>query len=270
MVFGSSRSRIPQCNPLVNKGLVLVTINMVYSWIHCRFFGPFNGALFLMALKVQLYSEAWVAFGAVGWVMANFLWMVGEFCYENDLLPEHMDGELFYDDMQIYGSYVSLASVIWLALYFLVLVPFNVFFIRDRSHSAIQHAVFKMPPEPFEWFFRDMREYETLHLLLWAVKDCFWIWNVRYPYPVFFALTCLINLHFLFLFLKYKSQYIDFMHYISLLFWVLANGTWAIGELFYEDFAEEEGTLTDEDWEAYSWPTNSTPSSALNWRFATS
>jgi hypothetical protein len=90
------------------------------------------------------------------------------------------------------------------------------------------------PPCPAIDYFREWRIWSSLHLFAWAVKDCFWAWDLPTAYAMGFGVTVSLNVDHLYRLACHKHQYTSFVQYFVVLLWVLANGVWALGELTLE------------------------------------
>jgi hypothetical protein len=73
------------------------------------------------------------------------------------------------------------------------------------------------------------RRVENLHILLWLIKDTFWALNFRYP-----AIFMIIPTLAVALLITYQTRKIssEFLHNLSMDFWITANCTWMVGEFF--------------------------------------
>mmetsp|Transcript_12157 Transcript_12157/g.20658 ORF Transcript_12157/g.20658 Transcript_12157/m.20658 type:complete len:167 (+) Transcript_12157:1537-2037(+) len=76
----------------------------------------------------------------------------------------------------------------------------------------------------------------------------------------------LLNMDLLYLFATHRDQAIDFWHYLSMFFWLFANGLWAFGELYRE--LPNDDAITDDQWDAYAWPTLPLPNEHFSARYA--
>jgi hypothetical protein len=73
------------------------------------------------------------------------------------------------------------------------------------------------------------RRVENLHILLWLIKDACWALNLKYP-----ALFMIIPTLLVAILITYQTRKItsEFLHNLSIDFWITANCTWMIGEFF--------------------------------------
>lgn len=73
------------------------------------------------------------------------------------------------------------------------------------------------------------RRIENLHILLWLIKDACWALNLRLPALVMIVPTILVAVV-----ISYQTRKItsEFLHNLAIIFWIIANCTWMIGEFF--------------------------------------
>ncbi|GBG34040.1 Hypothetical Protein FCC1311_102632 [Hondaea fermentalgiana] len=220
--------------------------------------------LVIMAVREDVYSEAFLATGTLLWLCANYVWMVGELLEENVIEDDDYGEELYNTSYEI-AKYTTLVSVIWVNLYFWAMIPLNIFWDEQGSElvAQINH---NSPPPRFRYIFRTFREYESLHLFFWSIKDMLWAWNSKWGYLAFFFPTMLLNMDLLWLYATHRDQAIDFWHYLAMFFWLFANGLWAFGELYRE--LPNDGEISDDQWDAYAWPTLPLPNSHFEPRYA--
>lgn len=67
-------------------------------------------------------------------------------------------------------------------------------------------------------------------------------------YGAAFIATLILNVDLIWRFSTRPEFYIDFVHYLVILFWVIANGLWAFGEMVANTDA------TEDQFRRYSWP----------------
>ena len=80
--------------------------------------------------------------------------------------------------------------------------------------------------------FRDIREYENLHILLWLLKDTCWVMLWKTMGLIMIVPTILVAFH-----ITWIRRYVpsDLFHNLAICCWISANSVWMIGEFFYED-----------------------------------
>lgn len=73
------------------------------------------------------------------------------------------------------------------------------------------------------------RRIENLHILLWLVKDACWALNLRIP-----ALLMIIPTLTVAILITVQTRKItsEFLHNLSIDFWITANCTWMVGEFY--------------------------------------
>ena len=204
------------------------------------------------AYRDRLYSELYKRVTLFLWLSGLFAWMLGEFWtlwYAGaDLLGQHA---LLYEERgNTIARWVLLAAVLLEALFFVVLVPFDVFASDRESPVMKQLSQARNLPCPAwaQTYFREFRVYSDLHLFTWVLKDCMWAWEEPVAYGMAFILTVLLNFDLLWRFATHRDCYIDFANYLVILFWVFANGLWATGELV------ANANATVDQFRRYTWP----------------
>lgn len=78
----------------------------------------------------------------------------------------------------------------------------------------------------------NLRKYENLHIVLWLIKDTFWVLDFKIPgllmiFPTLFVAIDIARRSF-----SYLS---DFMHNLAVCCWISANAVWMIGEFYFDD-----------------------------------
>lgn len=80
--------------------------------------------------------------------------------------------------------------------------------------------------------FLDFRKIENLHILLWLLKDICWAADLKWFGTIMILPT--ISVAF-WLTWKMRKSYSELMHNLAVIFWILANSSWMVGEFFFED-----------------------------------
>jgi len=80
--------------------------------------------------------------------------------------------------------------------------------------------------------FKDIREYENLHILMWLLKDTCWVMLWEIGGLIMIIPTIAVAIHITWLRRNFKS---DLYHNLAVCFWISANSVWMIGEFFYGD-----------------------------------
>jgi len=244
-------------------------LHWVYPGIVCGTAAVILSVILLfLSLGTGLYSEAYVATAMLLWLGANYLWMLGEFINENWLDdPE----EVFYLDCLEIAKVFAMAATSMLALYFFLLMPVG-FFEQERRNNPLMVRLLDDSPTPrFKYLFPTFRDYETIHLLFWAVKDTCWIFNWKYAYALGFVPTLLLNVDLTYLYATHKNQFGEMIHSIILGLWVLSNGVWAYGEMIAETPPEgvsDDELIPEEDWDTFDWPWLPLSNTAFRHRYA--
>ena len=80
--------------------------------------------------------------------------------------------------------------------------------------------------------FKDIREYENLHIVLWLLKDTCWVmlWKEVGLFMIFPTVAAAI--HITWLRRHIKSE---LFHNLAVCCWISANSVWMIGEFFFDD-----------------------------------
>lgn len=79
------------------------------------------------------------------------------------------------------------------------------------------------------------RRIENLHILLWLIKDACWALNLRIPALIMIVPTILAAVIITW---QTRKLFSEVMHNLAVVFWIIANCTWMIGEFYGID----EGT----------------------------
>lgn len=77
-----------------------------------------------------------------------------------------------------------------------------------------------------------IRKIENSHIVLWLIKDTFWVMDVKVLGVIMIVPTIAVALY---LTIISHTDRKEFLHAVAVCFWIAANGTWMIGEFFYED-----------------------------------
>lgn len=80
--------------------------------------------------------------------------------------------------------------------------------------------------------FKQLREFENFHIVLWLLKDLCWVsdWKIA-------GMVMIIPTLFMALYITWRSRKdtADIYHNIAVCCWICANGTWMTGEFFFND-----------------------------------
>lgn len=239
---------------------LLLWIGKDWSWSQLGWTAPAfvfgTGALLwlvgsvLVSCRRRLRSEVYKGVVLCLWLSGLYAWMAGEFWtlwYTTEDLGHH--AYVYEQWGNNVAKWVLIGSTVLYAVFFAVLVPRDVF-ASDRQSLLLQRLEATNPPCP-RWTvgcLRDYRTYSSLHFFTWTIKDTLWAWDLPRAYAVAFLITVLLNLDLLWRLGTHKGLYVDFINYLVILFWVLANGLWAFGEMIANSEA------TDDQFRRYSWP----------------
>ncbi len=77
-----------------------------------------------------------------------------------------------------------------------------------------------------------IRKIENSHIILWLFKDIFWVMDFKLLGTLMIAPTIAVALYLTVISRKDRKE---FLHSLAVCFWIGANGSWMIGEFFYDD-----------------------------------
>ncbi len=80
--------------------------------------------------------------------------------------------------------------------------------------------------------FKNIREYENLHIALWLLKDTCWVMSFKVGGMLMIIPTLLVAVHLTW---KSRKNIADLFHNIAVCLWITANAIWMTGEFFYND-----------------------------------
>jgi len=80
--------------------------------------------------------------------------------------------------------------------------------------------------------FRNIREYENLHIALWLMKDMCWVMSFKIGGMIMIIPTLAVAIHLTW---KSRKTISDLFHNIAVCLWITANAIWMTGEFFYND-----------------------------------
>jgi hypothetical protein len=84
-----------------------------------------------------------------------------------------------------------------------------------------------MNPEKIYYIPARFRRVENMHILLWLIKDACWAINFKY-----FALFMIIPTLTVAFVIAWQTRHVisEFLHNLAVVFWIIANCIWMIGE----------------------------------------
>ena len=80
--------------------------------------------------------------------------------------------------------------------------------------------------------FKNIREYENLHIALWLIKDTCWVMSFKTLGIIMIIPTLAVAIHLAW---RSRKNISDLFHNIAVCLWITANATWMTGEFFYND-----------------------------------
>jgi hypothetical protein len=80
--------------------------------------------------------------------------------------------------------------------------------------------------------FKDIREYENLHIVLWLLKDTCWVLMWKELGMIMIIPTLAAAFHIAWLRRTIKTE---LFHNLAVCSWITANSIWMIGEFFFDD-----------------------------------
>lgn len=80
--------------------------------------------------------------------------------------------------------------------------------------------------------FKDIREYENLHIVFWLIKDTCWVMDWKFAGMTMIIPTLLVAIHIAW---RSRKNIADLFHNTAVCLWISANATWMSGEFFFED-----------------------------------
>jgi hypothetical protein len=80
--------------------------------------------------------------------------------------------------------------------------------------------------------FKDIREYENLHIVLWLLKDTCWVLMWEELGMIMIIPTLAAAFHITWIRRAIKT---DLFHNLAICSWITANSIWMIGEFFFDD-----------------------------------
>lgn len=79
---------------------------------------------------------------------------------------------------------------------------------------------------------RSLRAGENFHILLWLLKDLCWIMDFKVLGMIMIVPTVAMAVWIAW---SSRTDRVELLHSLAVVFWIMANGTWMIGEFFYDD-----------------------------------
>ncbi len=77
-----------------------------------------------------------------------------------------------------------------------------------------------------------IRNLENTHILLWLIKDTFWVLEFKLLGVIMILPTVAVAFYLTYL---AKTDRKELLHNLAVSCWILANSTWMIGEFYFDD-----------------------------------
>jgi len=88
--------------------------------------------------------------------------------------------------------------------------------------------------------FKNIRQYENLHIAFWLIKDSCWVTSFRALGMFMIIPTLFVAFHIAY---KSRKNLSDLFHNIAVCLWIMANATWMTGEFFFKDTLRPYATV---------------------------
>ena len=88
--------------------------------------------------------------------------------------------------------------------------------------------------------FKDIREYENLHIVLWLLKDTCWVmlWKELGLFMILPTVAAAVHITWL-----RRNILSELFHNLAVCLWIMANSIWMIGEFFFDDTLRPVATV---------------------------
>jgi uncharacterized membrane protein YiaA len=145
------------------------------SWVQAYYyagmiFGTLSVAwmlyILVQAIRKRSLDEIWTTIAHVLWLVANFVWMIGEL---HD--TKYPNARSMYDAREAECGFIMMVALIWIGLYYAILKPMKL--MNETTSKPEEYDTTGLKCR-FSWFFKTWREYENFHILLWIGKDLAW------------------------------------------------------------------------------------------------
>ncbi len=80
--------------------------------------------------------------------------------------------------------------------------------------------------------FKNIRQYENMHITLWLIKDTCWAMSWRTAGMIMIIPTLFVAIHITY---RARKDIADLFHNTAVCLWITANATWMTGEFYYDD-----------------------------------
>lgn len=78
----------------------------------------------------------------------------------------------------------------------------------------------------------DLRSSENFHIVLWLFKDLCWVMDLHLAGVIMVVPTVAMAVHIAW---RCRHDLGELLHSLAVVFWILANSVWMIGEFFLND-----------------------------------
>jgi len=172
---------------------VLKDLSWTQDWLYSGYiFGilaiVWSCFLISRSLYYHNFYETIVSISQLLWLVANFWWMTGEV---HDY--HYPDEPSQYLRRQQQASYIMIAALCWLGIYYLIIRPLGLLKPSEKAISIYDDT--GLTPR-FPAIFNTWREYENIHILFWLGKDTAWSTDIPSMWVVFVIPTLTIAFDF--------------------------------------------------------------------------
>lgn len=83
---------------------------------------------------------------------------------------------------------------------------------------------------------RSLRAGENFHIVLWLLKDVCWVQDWKVAGTIMLAPTLAMAIWITW---RSRTDLCELLHCLAVVFWIAANGTWMIGEFYFDDHTRQ-------------------------------
>ena len=151
----------------IAKDLSWTTSTWVPAWLFGLLSVIFAFLFIVRAVVDVVWIEIWHGVAQFLWVFGNFWWMIGDV---HDI--EFPNQKPIYNQRQKDCEHIMEAALCWLGLWYLIIRPLKLLPEPDEEARRAYDGEFNLIPSiPY---FKNWREYEAFHIVLWLGKDYAW------------------------------------------------------------------------------------------------
>ncbi len=77
-----------------------------------------------------------------------------------------------------------------------------------------------------------LRKGENFHIVLWLIKDMCWVMDQKILGTIMITPTLLMAIWIAW---KSREDIGELLHSLAVVFWIMANATWMVGEFYFQD-----------------------------------